>query len=585
MKKFIQKPLQALNRHLGLWKEAVHQASLLEMARQRVFTAGVVMAISYVTIAGRLVNVMTARPNTQVDQQVQAETSVYPRGEILDRNGNILATHLVTASVYANPKVVLNAKDAAAKLAKLFPEIGYDTLHNRLSSGKGFTWLIRHIPPRMQQAVNELGIPGIYLQTDYKRVYPYGHLTSHVVGYCGIDNAGLAGIEQYHNSKLLKSNESIRLSLDVRLQHIAHEVLADAITKYKAEGANAMVMDIKTGEMLAMVSLPDFDPNRLTNVKEKNGFNRNTLGAYEPGSTWKILTTAIALESGHATLKSIFDASAPVRIGRFTVKDFKGKNRPLTLTEGLIYSSNIVAIKAAQRFGTQTQREYFKRFGVLSAAKLEIPEMGRPIAPSASAWREPTLMTASYGYGVAVTPLQMMTVIGTIINNGQSIKPTLIHVPHDQQHDFSHIKEDGTPVVSKKTSQAIREMLRMVVKNSQVKKIDVKGYEVIGKTGTALQNKGRGYNGIDRNAYFVGAFPMSDPQIMVLVMLDNPKPLPETYNYATAGWNASPTAGNLIERIAPLLGFQPSDDDTPMKYVQIDTPASGLINTSLKTTQ
>ena len=582
MKKFIQKPLQALNRHLGLWKEAVHQASLLEMARQRVFSAGVVMAISYVIIAGRLIDVMTVRSNTSTEQQAQSEVNIYPRGEILDRNGNILATHLVTASVYTNPKVVLNAKDAATKLAKLFPEIGYETLHHRLSSGKGFSWLIRHIPPRMQQAVNELGIPGIYLQTDYKRVYPYGHLTSHIVGYCGIDNAGLAGIEQFYNTKLLKSNGSVQLSLDIRLQHIVHDVLIDAVAKYKAEGANAMVMDVKTGEMLAMVSLPDFDPNRLNNVKEKSGFNRNTLGAYEPGSTWKIINTAIALESGHATLKSIFDASAPVRLGRFTITDFKGKNRPLTLTEGLIYSSNIVAIKAAQKFGVQTQKEYFKKLGVTQSPSLEIPEMGRPIIPSAAAWKEATLMTASYGYGIAVTPLQMLTVIGTIINNGQSIKPTLIHIANDQRQEVIQLKSESVPVISLKTSHAIREMLRMVVKNAQVRKVDVKGYEVIGKTGTALQNKGRGYNGIDRNAYFVGAFPMSDPQIMVFVMLDNPKPIAETYNYATGGWNASPTAGHIIERIAPLLGFQPSEEDFPMKYIQTETPASGLINTSMK---
>ncbi|MDP4725263.1 MAG: penicillin-binding protein 2 [Alphaproteobacteria bacterium] len=584
MKKFIQKPLQALNRHLGLWKEAVHQASLLEMARQRVFAAGVVMAISYVTIAGRLIDVMTAQSHVHSYQQAQSEVNVYPRGEIFDRNGNILATHLVTASVYTNPKVVLNAKDAATKLAKLFPEVGYETLYKRLSSGKGFSWLIRHIPPRMQQAVNELGIPGIYLQNDYKRVYPYGHLTSHIVGYCGIDNAGLAGIEQYYNTKLLKENEPVHLSLDVRLQHIVHEVLTDAMAKYKAEGANAMIMDVKTGEMLAMISLPDFDPNRLNKVMGKNcGFNRNTLGAYEPGSTWKILNTAIALESGHATLKSIFDASAPVRLGRFKITDFKGKNRPLTLTEGLVYSSNIVAIKAAQKFGVQTQKEYFKKLGVTQSPSLEIPEMGRPIIPSLAAWKEATLMTASYGYGIAVTPLQMMTVIGTIINNGQSIKPTLIHLPNDQRPAVLQTKSEAEPIISLKTSHAIREMLRMVVKNAQVRKVDVKGYEVIGKTGTALQNKGRGYNGIDRNAYFVGAFPMSDPQIMVFVMLDNPKPIAETHNYATGGWNASPTAGHIIERIAPLLGFQPSEEESPMKYIQTETPASGLINTSLKT--
>jgi cell division protein FtsI (penicillin-binding protein 3) len=582
MKKFIQKPLLALQQHLGLWKEAVHHASLLDMARQRVFAAGIVMGVSYIAIAGRLVDVMTLQSTQKNDVELASEVNIYPRGEIFDRNGNILATHLVTASLYTNPKVVLNAKDAAKKLAKLFPEVGYETLHNRLASGKGFSWLVRHIAPRMQQAVNELGIPGIYLQTDYKRVYPYGHLTSHIVGYCGIDNAGLAGIEQFYNKKLVKSNESIHLSLDIRLQHIVHEVLTAAITKFKAEGANAMIMDIKTGEMLAMVSLPDFDPNRLNNIKANSSFNRNTLGVYEPGSTFKILNTAIALESGHATLKSIFDASAPVRLGRFTITDFKGKNRPLSLSEGLIYSSNIVAIKAAQQFGVQIQKEYFKKLGVTQSPSLEIPEIGRPIIPSSAAWKEPTLMTASYGYGIAVSPLQMITTIGTIINDGQSIKPTLMHISNDQRQEFLQTKNEASPVISSKTSSAIREMLRMVVKNSQARAIDVKGYEVLGKTGTALQNKGHGYAGKARNAYFVGSFPLSDPQIMVFVMLDDPKPLPETYNYATAGWNAAPTAGHIIERIAPLLGFQPAEEETPMKYIQTDAPATGLINTSLR---
>ncbi|MES2252639.1 MAG: penicillin-binding protein 2 [Pseudomonadota bacterium] len=583
MKKFIQKPLLALNRHLGLWKEAVHQASLLEMARQRVFAAGIVMAMSYVAIAGRLIDVMTLQSTLKNDESLTSETDLYPRGEILDRNGSILATHLVTASLYTNSKVVLNAKDAATKLAKLFPEIGYETLYNRLSSGKGFSWLVRHIPPRMQQAVNELGIPGVYLQTDYKRVYPYGQLTSHIVGYCGIDSAGLSGVEQFHNAKLSKSNESVRLSLDVRLQHVVHDVLTNAVEEFKAEGANAMVMDIKTGEMLAMVSLPDFNPNRLNDVKPTATFNRNTLGVYEPGSTFKIVNTAIALESGHATVRSIYDASAPIRLGRFTITDFKGKNRPLTLSEGLIYSSNIVAIKVAQQFGIQKQKEYFEKFGITKATHLEIHEIGKPLIPAV--WKEPTLMTASYGYGIAVTPLQIMSTIGTIINDGLPVKPTLMYKSYEQRQELLDSQNDLVPLVSQKTSRSIREMLRMIVRNSQVRTIDVKGYEVFGKTGTSYQNKGHGYSGKSRNTFFVGAFPVSDPQIMVVVMIDDPKASAKTYNYATAGWNAAPTAGHIVARIAPLLGFQPTEADAPMEYIHADTPVAGLINTSLKREQ
>lgn len=579
MKNFIQKPFQALNRHLGLWKEAVHQASLIDMARQRVFSAGVVMAVAYVVIAGRLVDVMALQSSKKIDTNaIPEEISPFPRGDIFDCNGNILATHLVTASVYTNAKVILDAKDAAKKLAVLFPNVGYETLYNRLSSGKGFNWLVRHIPPRMQQAVNELGIPGVYLQTDYKRVYPYGQLTSHIVGYCGIDNGGLAGIEQFFDSKLKKSNEAIQLSIDVRIQHIVHDVLTTAIEDFSAEGANALVMDIKTGKMLAMVSLPDFDPNRLNNVKADSTFNKNTLGVYEPGSTFKIVNTAIALESGSSNLNSIFDASAPVRLGRFTITDFKGKNRPLSLTEGLVYSSNIVAIKVAQKFGLNIQKEYFKKFGITKATPLEIPEIGRPLTPSDAAWKEPTLMTASYGYGIAVTPLQIASIIGTIINNGNIVKPTLMHLTNEQKQ----AETDIIPVISQRTSESIREMLRMVVKNSQVRAIDVKGYEVFGKTGTAYQNKGRGYAGKARNTFFVGAFPLSDPKIMIVVMLDDPKPTAKTHNYATGGWTAAPTAGHIIERIAPVLGLQPKEEDSPMQHVKINEPTNGLIRTSLK---
>ncbi len=566
MRKFMQKPLVALNKHLGLWKEAIHHASLLEMARQRVFAAGIIMCVSFVTIAGRLVDVMAIRTSKRNAIVALTDINPMPRADIYDRNGNILATHLVTASLYANPKVILNPTDAATKLSTLFPDVGYKTILKRLSSGKGFTWLIRHIPPRLQQAVNELGIPGVYLQKDFKRVHPYGPLPSHALGYCGIDNEGLSGIEKFFNKELTTSNQPIRLSLDIRIQHIVRDVLINAITEFNAVGANAMVMDIKTGELLAMVSLPDFDPNKISNLRETKAiFNRNTLGVYEPGSIFKIVNSTIALDSGTATPYTVYDASAPYKLGKFKICDFKGKERGLTVTEAFVYSSNIASIKMALQFGIKTQKDYFKRLGVMQPTHLEIPEVSSPLIPTT--WKEPTLITASYGYGISITPLQTLSIVGTIVNDGIAVQPTLLFKSDEERAQLIQANAQTKRVISSKTSHMVREMLRLVATHGGSRKANVDGYEVMGKTGTVYQKEGRGYNKNMRTTSFVGAFPLSDPQYMVIVMLDDPKASKETYHYAAAGWNAAPTGGRLIEKIAPILGIHPIQEKTPIRYV------------------
>jgi cell division protein FtsI (penicillin-binding protein 3) len=316
-----------------------------------------------------------------------------------------------------------------------------------------------------------------------------------------------------------------------------------------------MVMEIETGEILAMVSFPDFDPNLPNENEPKATFNRNTLGVYEPGSTFKIFNIAIALESGTATLKSVYDATQPIKIGRFTITDFRGKNRILSLAEAFIFSSNIAAIKIAQQFGTQTQKSYFEKFGIFKTATVQIPEIGQPLIPSS--WTPVTTMTASYGYGISVTPLQVLTTFGGIVNDGHKPCPTLIF------QESSLLNTDKSfPIVSRQTSQHIRNFMRMNAREGKCRKADVGGFKVFAKTGTAYQAKRGGYGQVkSRTTSCIGGFPYDKPRYIFLIMLDDPKPTKTTHGFAAAGWNAAPTAGKMIARMAPLLGVAPATGD------------------------
>ena len=316
-----------------------------------------------------------------------------------------------------------------------------------------------------------------------------------------------------------------------------------------------MVMDLKTGEVVAMVSLPDFDPN-LPNQNNPNAiFNRNTSGTNEAGSILKILTVAIALESGTASLRSVYDATSAVKIGRFTVTDFIGKNRLLSLAEAFIYSSNIAAIKKAQQFGTQTQKAYLDKFGLFKPATVEVPEIGHSLVPAN--WSSATTMTVSYGYGVSVTPLQALTTIAGVINNGYRPKPTLIF-----QDKFSEPPPSSDPIVSEKTSNTIRTFMRINAKEGPGKRADQGKFKVFAKTGTAYQAKHGNYGAVkSRTNSCVGGFPYDNPRYVFLIMLDDPQPTKSTYGFAAAGWNAAPTAGKMVARMGPILGVQPADSD------------------------
>ena len=563
-KQLASKSFSALTHHLTLWHQVLRDHTILDCARNRIVVGIMTFALGFLLVSLRLFDVMVLKGTGErdtIDQELRHELAL-DRADIVDRHGEVLATHLITASVYANPKVILNAREASEKLCALVPELDFDATLKRLQSEKGFVWILRHISPKLQQSIHHLGIPGIYLQKDQRRVYPFGPVACHVLGYCGLENKGLSGVEQYFDVKLRQNKESLQLSLDIRVQHLMHDELKHAVQEFQAHGGNAMLLDLSTGQLLGMVSLPDFDPNQPNEMVKDVGFNRNTLGVYEPGSTFKMFNTAIALETNRIKLTSVYDATHPIKVGRFTISDFRGPKRPLTVLETFLHSSNIASAKMALDFGLAWQQKYFASFGMFTKPSLELGEIGSPIINKKPT--EATLISNSFGYGISVSPLQSLRAMAAIINNGQMRDLTLLK---------QTMPVIGESVVSDHTSQAIKKAMRLAVAEGTCRKGDIPGYYVLGKTGSAyiVRNKryhvsscvikGKRIEVNDKITTFVGAFPGKNPKYLLMVMLDSPKPTEKTYGFSTGGWNACPTGGKIIERLAPMLGLAPDIDD------------------------
>jgi cell division protein FtsI (penicillin-binding protein 3) len=522
----------------------------IETGRTRLMVAGALFAVAYLVIAARLVTVTLLSDGAEprlAEMPAQVE-----RGEIVDRNGVVLATNLTTASLYANPQQIIDVDEAVDRLGEVFPDVGGDTLRAKLVSGRSFEWIKRNLTPRQQAAVHRLGLPGLYFQREERRVYPQGRLTAHVTGFTDIDNRGLAGVEQSFDDVLHEGRRQLALSLDIRIQNILREEIARAMTDFRAIGGAGMVMDIDTGELLAMVSLPDFDPNSAGTAPDEARFNRNTLGVYEMGSTFKIFNTAMALDAGIASLGDGYDARKPIQISGHMIRDFHPESRWLTVAEIFKYSSNIGSARIADQAGTALQKDYMARFGMLKPVKLELPELGQPIYPAD--WKRINTMTIAFGHGIAVTPLHLLNGVAAAISGG-------VYRPMTVMKRASAEPAAGRRVVSEATSAEMRELLRLVVDSGTGKAANVPGYLVGGKTGTAEKQQGRHYSANARLASFVAAFPMNAPRYALLIMIDEPKPNASSYGYATGGWVAAPAVGRVIQRMAPLLGIEPMADE------------------------
>ncbi|MBT4769968.1 MAG: penicillin-binding protein 2, partial [Rhodospirillaceae bacterium] len=434
-------------------------ATALKTGRSRLLLIGVLMSLAFLTIGGRLVDVSLLHNGHEprLADVPSLKLLKKERANIVDRNGVLLATSLTTASLYANPRQILNADEAIRKLRQVLPDLNVKLTRDRLISDKGFIWIRRNLTPRQKYEVNRLGVPGLYFQHEESRVYPHGPLAAHVLGFTDIDHHGLAGIERSMDDILSNRHEPLRVSLDIRVQHILHEELSRAKEKFEAIGGAGIIANVKSGEILALVSLPDFDPNNLKEATDDALFNRATLGVYEMGSTFKIFTTAAALETGTVGLKDGYDATNPIHIARFTIQDYHPKKRWLSVPEILIYSSNIGAAKMALDVGSSAMRKFLGRLGLLRPSAVELPEIGAPMVPTP--WREINTMTISYGHGLAVSPLQLTTGISTMVNGGYLRPATLLL----DQTDKGKTADNEIRVISERTSQKIRRLMRLVV--------------------------------------------------------------------------------------------------------------------------
>jgi cell division protein FtsI (penicillin-binding protein 3) len=510
----------------------------------------------YATIAGRLVYLGMENPEEAGGPASRVTAS---RPDIVDRNGEVLATDIKTASLFAEPRRIVDADEVIEKLSTVLPDIDVEQTYHKLKSGAGFVWLKRQLTPKQQAEIFQLGLPGIGFRTEKRRFYPAGPTISHIVGLTNIDNQGISGLEKYIDDQgladlqasglaIAKDLQPVKLSVDLRVQHIVHDELSQAMERYHAIAAGAVVLNAKTGEVVAMVSLPDYDPNNPYNAHEKDRLNRMSAGTFEMGSTIKSFTTAMALDSGLANLESHFDASRPLRIGRFTIKDFHGKGRVLTLPEVFIYSSNIGSAKEADMVGIEGHREFLTRLGLLSRMRTELPEVATPYSPKE--WKKVNSITIAFGHGMSTTPLQTAVGAAALMNGGKLIQPTFL--PRSQ----AEAKEVGVQVVKESTVEQMRYLYRLNAEKGSGKRAEVPGFRVGGKTGTAEKVVNGRYSSDKRFNAFLASFPMDDPQYIVLSVIDEPKP-EKPGMAATSGLNAAPIVAGIIRRSGALLGVKP----------------------------
>ena len=531
--------------------------------RARVVVAMAGFALRYAMLALRLALLgVTGQPQEQGGSAQLG--GAQPRPDIVDRNGETLATDVKTASLFAEPRYINYPDETAEMLTTVFPELDPDRLRRVLSTDAGFAYIKRAITPRQQQEVHQLGLPGIGFRVENRRFYPGGPTASHVLGTVNIDNQGIAGIEKYLDSAFLSdlqaagfatghALEPVKLSLDLRVQHVVRDELAKAMQKYQSIAAIGIVMDVNTGEVLGMSSLPDYDPNNRDEVLDPNRMNRATVGVYEMGSTFKGFTTAMALDSGRVAITDSFDARYALSVGRHTIQDFHGKHRWLTVPEVFIYSSNVGTARMALAAGTPEQENFLKRIGLMDTLETELPETGAPIVPK-TPWSKISSVTISFGHGISVSPMQTAMAGAAIVNGGYLIPPTFLPRSPEQAAALAR------PVLRPETSVSMRNLFRLNVLKGSGKRAEVAGYLVGGKTGTAEKVVNGRYSSDKRRNAFLAAFPMDAPKYLVLVVLDEPKPEKPGVG-ATAGLNAAPTVGGIIRRIAPMLGIEPRPVD------------------------
>jgi len=535
-------------------------------ARARVGLAIVAFAVVYGIIAARLVMFAVVSDSRVAHRVVSGDAIATARPDILDKNGEVLATDVRVPSLYAEPRRLIDVDEAVEMLTADLPDLDATELRERLASRRGFVWLKRDINPEQQREIYRQGLPGIGFLNENKRAYPNGAEVSHLIGRVDIDNQGTAGIERWLDNQGLAAlhlaglatdrlQTPVELAVDLRVQHAMRDELAKAREKFKAIAAAGLVLNVRTGEIVSMVSEPDYDPNVPHNPRDPSLINRLTTGVYEMGSTFKAFTVAMGLDSGKVTLKSSFDAHNPLHYGKFDIHDFEPMQRSLTVPEIFTYSSNIGAARIAMAMGIDAHKTFLKKMGQLDRLRTELPESAEPIVPKR--WGELNTITIAFGHGLSVAPLQAVMGVGALMNGGILLPPTFLKRTEAEAQSL------GKRVIKPETSRLMRYLMRLNVEKGTAGKADVAGYYIGGKTGTADKVVFGRYSKTRVLTDFMAVLPADQPRYLLLIMLDEPKALTETHGFTTSGWNAVPTGGAVVARIAPLLGIEPRLDLPP----------------------
>ena len=457
------------------------------------------------------------------------------RGDITDRNGTIIATDLKTKSLYIDKILVKNKAKLAKYISEILPKLSYDFILQKITSKRNSEWILikKNISPQKQQLIKNLNLPGVIFENDMIRIYPHRSLFSNIVGYVDLDRKGLSGIEREYNDKLTKG-KNIKLATDLKMQDILNREIKKSLRKNKSDAAAGIIMDVNNGEILALASLPDFDLNQQNKIKSKKKFNRITHGLYEIGSILKIITNVIALEENLIKLNDIFNVKDNIRYNKFTIKDNYKIKDEMDVREIFIHSSNIGTVKIAKKIGRKLQKKYFKKFNLLDKVETDFPALGKPIYPKR--WSDINLYTMSYGHGIAITPLHIVSLIAAIVNDGKYYKPSFIKTDDNL--------EEPKIIIKTITSEIIRSLMEDTVKYGTGKKSYLENYKIGGKTGTAYKAAFGSYDKSQTISSFIAAFPIDKPKYLIFVMFDNPKT-----KFKAGGLIAAPVVKEIIKKI------------------------------------
>ena len=533
----------------------------LDKTAKRTKLVAVFFTLLFGIILARLVMFGLQPDDQQTVRAAGSDSVAAARPDILDRNGEILATDIKVMSIFAEPRRLIDKDEAVELLTAALPDVNATELRRKLASNKGFVWVKRAVTAKEQQEVFHLGLPGVGFLPENKRVYPNGPIAAHVLGFANLDGVGISGLEKYIDTQGLSDLNGMGFkvsandlkplvtSLDLRATYAVRDELAKGVEKFKAKAGAAAILDVNTGEVIAMASLPDFDPNHPVDALNPNNINRLSVGVYEMGSTFKAISIAMALEANKVTLRSQLDARDVLRYGRFTIHDFHAQHRMLTVPEVFIHSSNIGTARMALMVGVPGHQAFLRKMGQLTRLRTELPESAEPLVPKH--WGELNTITIAFGQGLNVAPLQALMAVGALVNGGEMIKPTFLKRSEDEA------MAGAERVVRPEVSESIRYLMRLNAEVGSARNANIPGYFIGGKTGTADKLVHGHYDHTKVFTTFMAILPADKPKYLFLALMDEPQAIPGTYGYHTAAWNSGEVTGKIIERVAPLLGLPP----------------------------